>query len=56
MKTREEIYKELFSQKGRPLFEAAILDVLLDIREILMIELMDKYPAASCDLLSEKNK
>lgn len=35
MRTRGEIYKDLFTGTGRPVFDAAILEALLDIRDLL---------------------
>jgi len=37
MRTEEEIYKNMLEDnKGRPNYESAILEVLLDIRELLI--------------------
>lgn len=35
MRSREEIWKDITKDKGRPVFESGILEVLLDIRELL---------------------
>ena len=36
MRTKEQIHNDMCADKGRPNYESAMLEVLLDIRDILV--------------------